>query len=59
MTGSSLLGGNTGDEQTAYRFTIDAGGDVTGTSSLAKPLAGVTPYEADEHIYDQEEEFGF
>jgi hypothetical protein len=59
VTSSTVLIGNTGDEKTAFRFTIDAGGEVTGTSSLAKPLAGATPYGADEHIYDQEEEFGF
>lgn len=42
-----------GDERTAFRFTIDEKGDVTNTNTLFKELARATPYDEDEYIYNQ------
>ena len=53
VTTARLDLGNTGDEQTAFRFVIDAVGDVTAVSTLAKSLARSTPYEETEYIYNQ------
>ena len=53
VTTARLDLGNTGDEQTAFRFVIDAVGDVTAVSTLAKSLARSTPYEETDYIYNQ------
>lgn len=53
VTASKLMLGNTADEQTAFRFVIDAAGNVTDTSTLRKQLAKATPYDETEFIYNQ------
>lgn len=53
VTKNEVVLEETGDEKTAFRFTIDGKGDVTNTTDLFKELATSTPHEPDEHIYDQ------
>lgn len=53
VTSNNVTLENTGDEKTAFRFTIDAAGDVTHTTDLFKSLARATPYDEGEYIYDQ------
>ncbi len=45
--------GKTGDEKTAFRFTVDGDGSVTGTATLPKGLAQATPYGEERYIYNQ------
>jgi len=45
--------GKTGDEKTAFRFTVDGEGSVTGTAALPKRLARATPYGEERYIYNQ------
>ena len=45
--------GGTGDEKTAFRFTVDGEGSVTDTGTLPKRLAKATPYGEEEYIYNQ------
>ena len=53
VTKNDVILEQTGDEKTAFRFTIDGKGDVTNTTDLYKALAKSTPHDPDEHIYDQ------
>jgi hypothetical protein len=53
VTTNRLLLGNTADEKTAFRFVVDARGNVTGTSNLPKGLARASPYDETEFIYNQ------